>query len=457
MLIIRKNQTNNPIATVSMNKTLANPYYLFSFQHIASKERVSFIPQVLTSNVRYDKFRFAEAPTTNLSLIPPQVNFPYLGQYYYSIYEQASSANTNPSLAYNKLESGRAWVIVGNDDMNNCLYEPYISNDEDFAQVIYVSEEEEACINIPTPSITPSVTPTMTPTQTNTPTPSTTPPVTPTMTQTQTNTPTPSTTPPVTPTTTSTSTPTPTPTKQSSPLDISKLYEWWRADTGVLYSGSSTIVSGWTGYYGMTLTARTLDLNSPVIYTNDPQFNGYDSIRFNPNNLSIDNGLRGDYNNMPNGPLTIIGLMYLENRSLANQSILSTIGKNAVGVTNMLWFGEVPPGNGYENYATNASIPITGNTFTNGTIQTYRSDYNIPGASVNFYVSNNNSISTTLWSGTGGATSTATDGRIYIGNYDNNYGRTPRGRWMEFIVYNKILSPAEVSIIEGYFSSRYGI
>ena len=202
MLIIRKNQTNNLIATVSMNKTLANPYYLFSFQHIASKDRISFFPEVITSNIRYDKFRFVEHQTTNLNVVPPQVFFEYLGQYYYSIYECITSASTDTSLAYNKLESGRAWVIVGDDNVDECFFEPYISNDEDFAQVIYVSEEEEACI-YPTPSITPSNTPTPSITPTNTSTPSIT----------QTNTPTPS----ITPTMTQTSTPTLTPTPSTTP------------------------------------------------------------------------------------------------------------------------------------------------------------------------------------------------------------------------------------------------
>jgi hypothetical protein len=147
MLIVRKNQVNNLIATVSMNKTLPNPYYLFSFQHIASKERISFIPEVITSNVRYDKFRFIEGGNVNLSGTPPEVWFGnYLGQYYYSIYEQVSSTNTDIRLAYNKLESGRAIVIVG-DDTNDCFFEPYISNDEDFSNIIYVSEEEQYCIS----------------------------------------------------------------------------------------------------------------------------------------------------------------------------------------------------------------------------------------------------------------------------------------------------------------------
>lgn len=149
MLIIRKGEINNLIATVSMNKTLPCPYYLFSFQHIASKERISFIPQVITSNVRYDKFRFQEGTTTNLSLTPPRIYFQYLGQYYYSIYEQISSTNTDINLAFNKLESGRAWVILGDDNPDECLFEPYISNDEDFNQIIFVSEEEKDCIDNP--------------------------------------------------------------------------------------------------------------------------------------------------------------------------------------------------------------------------------------------------------------------------------------------------------------------
>jgi hypothetical protein len=172
-----------------MNKTLPNPYYLFSFQHIASKDRVSFIPEVVLTNTRYDKFRFIEG-TTNPSTIPLTIQFPYDGQYYYSIYEQVSSTNTNIDLTYNKLESGRAVVIVGDDQTDACFFEPYISNNEDDANIIYISEEEQLCISgdttpTPTPSVTATipVTPTVTPTNTGTPT------------TTPTNTPTPSSTP----------------------------------------------------------------------------------------------------------------------------------------------------------------------------------------------------------------------------------------------------------------------
>ena len=137
-----------------MNKTLPNPYYLFSFQHIASKERVSFIPEVIVTNTRYDKFRFVEG-NTNLQASPPIVQFPYNGQYYYSIYEQVSPTNTNIDLTYNKLESGRAIVIVGDAQTDECFFEPYISQNEDDASVIYVSEQEEYCISGDTTPVCP--------------------------------------------------------------------------------------------------------------------------------------------------------------------------------------------------------------------------------------------------------------------------------------------------------------
>ena len=252
MLIIRKNVVNNLIATVSMNKTLPNPYYLFSFQHIASKERISFIPQVITSNVRYDKFRFVEAPTTNLSATPPEVYFEYLGQMYYSIYEQVSPTNTNIDLAYNKLESGRAWLIVGDDNTQECFFEPYISNDEDFAQVIYVSEEEEACQQPLTPNITPTNTPTPSITPTNTATPTITPTNTPTNTATQTNTP------------TQTKTPTNTPT-------ITPKQFWFDYNpTDTLYLNTGLTIPGGTYYAKYAITNSTWNLVNGM-----PQSAGY--------------------------------------------------------------------------------------------------------------------------------------------------------------------------------------
>lgn len=244
MLIIRKGQTNNLIATVSMNKTLPNPYYLFSFQNITSKEKISFIPEVITTNTRYDKFRFVEGPT-DLTQTPPVAFFKDLSQYYYSIYEQVSSGNTNPALAYNKLESGRAVVIVGNSQTDECLFEPYISPNEDGYSIIYLSEQEEACLSgvTPTPTITqtpsptPSTTPGLSPTPTGTPNPTSTP--------TSTSTPIPTSTQTGTPTQTPTLTPTPSSSPSPAPLSF------------IVTSGQSQFEACNSGYT-MTLYAQDL-------------------------------------------------------------------------------------------------------------------------------------------------------------------------------------------------------
>lgn len=181
MLIIRKNQLNKLVVTASQNRSLPNPYYLFAFTHILSREEVNFVGYIVSSNTRYDQFELIESPFEDLSLTPPLVTFPYLGQYYYEIYEQNSSTNTDPNLATNEVENGRAYVIVKNDNETECLYEQYISPNETNQNIIFISESEEVCL---TPEPTPSMTATVSPTAQVTPS------MTPTFTQTPTETPT---------------------------------------------------------------------------------------------------------------------------------------------------------------------------------------------------------------------------------------------------------------------------
>lgn len=387
MLIIRKNVVNNLIATVSMNKTLPNPYYLFSFQHIASKERISFIPQVITSNVRYDKFRFVEAPTTNLSATPPEVYFEYLGQMYYSIYEQVSPTNTNIDLAYNKLESGRAWLIVGDDNTQECFFEPYISNDEDFAQVIYVSEEEEACQQPLTPNITPTNTPTPSITPTNTATPTRTPTNTPTNTATQTNTPTQT----KTPTNTPTMTPTPSSTPSNdNPSTLGAL--WWNQ-----YSNPSFL-----NLSGVNILSVIDGINATTLFQTKPgnrvEFqNGiYPSIAINASGGTRDNtgslvmsSLNGEYSGTTD--YTIFSRYYYSGSS---ESVL-TSSDSGGGVNGNLYDGSTVPYRWYQNKIAGGNIelnvwadpnssngfvgmntPVTGNTWINQAIRNYQNGAN---------------------------------------------------------------------------------
>ena len=92
---------DNIVVTLREKTTLSNPYYLFVFEHITTKEQVKFVSR------------------TDLSAYPDRFNefavaisiFTSPGQYIYRIYEQASSTNTDPT-GLNEVENGRASVIA---------------------------------------------------------------------------------------------------------------------------------------------------------------------------------------------------------------------------------------------------------------------------------------------------------------------------------------------------------
>ena len=151
MLVIRRNQNNKIVATVSRHKTIANPNYLFSFEHILSKEKVRFFPKNISTNTnRYDEFEFNEGlePTNYTGDVPYEV-FPFPGQYYYSIYECFTTNSTNPQYAYEKLEEGRA--IVEDDSIPDPYGYVYTSSNEENSNYIYYTpgtNEERALVGI---------------------------------------------------------------------------------------------------------------------------------------------------------------------------------------------------------------------------------------------------------------------------------------------------------------------
>lgn len=137
MLIIKTNQPNTLVVTVSQNSELTNPEYLFSFTHIFSKQRVTFIPtDVSTHKSRYDEFVFVEGDG------PGEIRFPYEGQYLYTISEQPNgSGNLNPALAYNVVENGDAQVIVQSAITVNSQFDTFISNNEFNSNYIFAPDE----------------------------------------------------------------------------------------------------------------------------------------------------------------------------------------------------------------------------------------------------------------------------------------------------------------------------
>ena len=126
MLIIKTNQLNSLVVTVSQNATISNPEWLFSFTHIFSKQQVRFIPVDVSSHKsRYDEFEVVEGTGVG------EIRFPYEGLYTYAIYQQPlGSGNLNPALSDGVIENGQAIVVAQSATTTNDFYVEYISNNE---------------------------------------------------------------------------------------------------------------------------------------------------------------------------------------------------------------------------------------------------------------------------------------------------------------------------------------
>lgn len=182
--------------SVSVHKTLSNPYYLLSMEHLQTGKKYQVIPENVTGvtgspyNNRYDILKVGVYESEDR--VNGRVYIDEVGQFFYSIREQVSSTNLDPSLSGEKLEAGIMFF------------------DQEFSDTFYYSGgtgETYYPVNptpLPTISATPTNTPTPSITPTMTPTSSVTPTATPTMTSTPTNTP------------SNTGTPTPTPTASCS-------------------------------------------------------------------------------------------------------------------------------------------------------------------------------------------------------------------------------------------------
>lgn len=163
MLYIKRGQTNNMVVTASQSTTISPAYYLFSFVHILSKETYNFFPQLISTNARYDEFRFVEAQAPLPNQTPPQVNFLYEGDYYYYVYEMSTTGSTNPNNAVGLLENGRA--LVSGNTQDDCFYQ-FVSDNENNSNYIFLSDCERPETLTPTPTSTHTPTPTPTPTDT---------------------------------------------------------------------------------------------------------------------------------------------------------------------------------------------------------------------------------------------------------------------------------------------------
>lgn len=98
------------ILTLTELVTIEVPYYLFVFTHVTTKETVKFIKSEADDEssftLRYNQFT-----------IDPSVVFENktIGEWHYSVYEQASSSNTDVTLTGGLLETGKMYLNRATD------------------------------------------------------------------------------------------------------------------------------------------------------------------------------------------------------------------------------------------------------------------------------------------------------------------------------------------------------
>ena len=101
MLVYTKGAQSDTVVTLNELKTIASPYYLFVFTNVAVNEVVTQIVNSSDDQSSYpSRFNLFQFNTITLF----QNKTP--GQWYYEVYEQTSSTNTDPT-GLNKIESGK--------------------------------------------------------------------------------------------------------------------------------------------------------------------------------------------------------------------------------------------------------------------------------------------------------------------------------------------------------------
>jgi hypothetical protein len=95
-----KGQTQNIILTLTEKQLLTSPNYLFVFENRSTNTEIKFV-RLNNTDISAYKERYNEFTIVVNSFFNTALN----GQYTYTIYEQTSTTNTNPT-GLNLLESG---------------------------------------------------------------------------------------------------------------------------------------------------------------------------------------------------------------------------------------------------------------------------------------------------------------------------------------------------------------
>ncbi|MGN6416120.1 MAG: hypothetical protein ACTHMC_01420 [Pseudobacter sp.] len=103
MLVLTQGQSAEKIiVTLTELQTLLEPYYLFQFIHVLTKNIVTVIRSLDEDESEYpERYNQFEINTAYVFTNQPR------GEWHYWVYEQASETNTDPALSTALLETGK--------------------------------------------------------------------------------------------------------------------------------------------------------------------------------------------------------------------------------------------------------------------------------------------------------------------------------------------------------------
>lgn len=111
MLQFKQDDTSaEMILTLTEKVTLTDPYYLFVFTHVTTKDVVAFVKSVADDESgfqsRYNKFTI-DPSTVFEDKLP--------GEWHYKVYEQEDAENTDVTLAGDEIECGKLMLLPVNE------------------------------------------------------------------------------------------------------------------------------------------------------------------------------------------------------------------------------------------------------------------------------------------------------------------------------------------------------
>ena len=242
-----------------------------------------------------------------------------------------------------------------------------------------------------------------------------------------------------------------TPTAPWDPSQLTGLWDWWTATTGVNMTGVS--VDSWTGYNSNVLLPFAGGTKAEYI-ASDANFNNEPSVLFNPNYID-----GGDYSyyipvNSNTTSKCIFMVAKLITKITGDTSDILALGSSSS--PRFAMFSQ--PGNPLiDIYADNGGYDTVGGSYVNGDYVFIRQQYNRSTGLLSYYSSTTNSFTNLIGTFSVSANLNYINGNFSVNGYSGQYGGTGKTSVVEVISMDALPTPTEITQLQTYIQTKYGI